>query len=79
MGETVEKIYCCDRGDSDNALAAEIMGADKDALLTENILWSENKVIYLQWISAMRLAMSRKDYFRWFLECIQMREAVCVR
>lgn len=22
MGETVEKIYCCDRGDNDNALAA---------------------------------------------------------
>ena len=48
MGETVEKIYCCDRGDSDNALAAEIMGADRDALLTENILFGENKVIYLQ-------------------------------
>lgn len=25
MGETVEKIYCCDRGDNDNALAAAIM------------------------------------------------------
>ena len=48
MGEAVEKIYCCDRGDSDNALAAAIMGADRDALLTENILLGENKVIYLQ-------------------------------
>ena len=38
MGEIVEKIYCCDRSDSDNALAAEIMGADRDALFTENIL-----------------------------------------
>lgn len=25
MGETVEKIYCCDRGDNDNALAAAIL------------------------------------------------------
>ena len=25
MGETTEKIYCCDRGDNDNALAAAIM------------------------------------------------------
>ena len=24
MGETTEKIYCCDRGDNDNALAAAI-------------------------------------------------------
>ena len=46
--KSLEKIYCCDRGDSDNALAAEIMGADRDALLTKNILLGENKVIYLQ-------------------------------
>ena len=25
MGETVEKIYCCDRGDNDNAIAAAIL------------------------------------------------------
>lgn len=25
MGETVEKIYCCDRGDNDNTLAAAIL------------------------------------------------------
>lgn len=25
MGETVEKIYCHDRGDNDNALAAAIL------------------------------------------------------
>ena len=48
MGETVEKIYCCDRCDNDNALAAAIIGADKDALLIENILLGENKAIYLQ-------------------------------
>ena len=25
MGEVTEKIYCCDRGDNDNALAAAIL------------------------------------------------------
>ena len=25
MGECVEKIYCCDRGDNDNVLAAAIL------------------------------------------------------
>lgn len=30
MGETVEKIYCCDRGDNDNALAAAILANDPD-------------------------------------------------
>lgn len=29
MGETVEKIYCCDRDNNDNALAAAIL-ADRD-------------------------------------------------
>lgn len=29
MGETVEKIYCCDRGDNDNALAAAIMAKQR--------------------------------------------------
>lgn len=28
MGETVEKIYCCDRGDNDNALAATILAGN---------------------------------------------------
>lgn len=28
MGETVEKIYCCDRGDNDNALAAAILAGN---------------------------------------------------
>ena len=26
MGEVTEKIYCCDRGDNDNTLAAAIHG-----------------------------------------------------
>ena len=28
MGEVTEKIYCCDRGDNDNALAAAIMASN---------------------------------------------------
>ena len=28
MDENVEKIYCCDRGDNDNALAAAIMASN---------------------------------------------------
>lgn len=28
MGETAEKIYCCDRGDNDNALAAAILAGN---------------------------------------------------
>ena len=28
MGETVEKIYYCDRGDNDNALAAAILAGN---------------------------------------------------
>lgn len=28
MGETVEKIYCCDRDNNDNALAAAIMASN---------------------------------------------------
>ena len=28
MGESVEKIYCCDRGDNDNALAAAILAGN---------------------------------------------------
>ena len=28
MEETVEKIYCCDRGDNDNALAAAILAGN---------------------------------------------------
>lgn len=30
MGEIVEKIYCCDRGDIDNALAAAILANDNN-------------------------------------------------
>ena len=28
MGEVIEKIYCCDKGDNDNALAATILAGN---------------------------------------------------
>lgn len=28
MGEVTEKVYCCDRGDNDNALAAAILAGN---------------------------------------------------
>ena len=28
MGEITEKIYCCDRGDNDNALVASILAGN---------------------------------------------------
>lgn len=28
MGEVTEKIYCCDRGDNDNVLAAAILAGN---------------------------------------------------
>ena len=41
MGEVTEKIYCCDKGDNDNALAAAILAGNnrKDD-------WSPIAVIY---------------------------------
>lgn len=36
MGENVEKIYCCDRGDNDNALAAAILAGKHDG---NNAMW----------------------------------------
>lgn len=30
MGEVIEKIYCCDRGDNGNALAAAILANDNN-------------------------------------------------
>lgn len=30
MGEVTEKIYCCDRGDNGNALAAAILANDNN-------------------------------------------------
>ena len=46
MGEVTEKIYCCDRGDNDNALAAAILqvitaetiGGPMAAMMDEELL-----------------------------------------
>ena len=37
MGETVEKIYCCDRGDNDNALTVAIQ-KNTDAIGTQAVV-----------------------------------------
>lgn len=60
MGECIDKIYCCDRGDNDNALAAAILaGKDHrsmDPALTAmmanggmNGMWN-NPFVYLVWM-----------------------------
>lgn len=67
MGETVEKIYCCDRGDNDNALAAAIMANGNNrrddwgpmaAMMNNN--WMNNPFAYI-----MFLALFRNGGFGW--------------
>ena len=68
MGEeTVEKIYCCDRGDNDNALAAAIMANSNNrrddwgtaaAMMNNN--WMNNPFAYI-----MFLALLRNGGFGW--------------
>ena len=68
MGEeTVEKIYCCDRGDNDNALAAAIMANGNNrrddwgpmaAMMNNN--WMNNPFAYI-----MFLALLRNGGFGW--------------
>lgn len=66
MGETVEKIYCCDRGDNDNALAAAIMAGNNRrddwgpmaAMMNNN--WMNNPFAYI-----MFLALFRNGGFGW--------------
>lgn len=67
MGETVEKIYCCDRGENDNALAAAIMANSNNrrddcgpmaAMLNNN--WMNNPFAYI-----MFLALFRNGGFGW--------------
>ena len=41
MGETVEKIYCCDRDNNDNALAAAI-------LANGNNHWKDEQALKIQ-------------------------------
>ena len=67
MGEVTEKIYCCDRGDNDNALAAAIMANGNNrrddwgpmvAMMNNN--WMNNPFAYL-----MFLALFRNGGFGW--------------
>lgn len=61
MGETVEKIYCCDRDNNDNALAAAIMANGNNrrddwgpmaAMMNNN--WMNNPFAYLMFLAFTR-------------------------
>ena len=64
--ETTEKIYCCDRGDNDNALTAAIMASNNRrddwgpmaAMMNNN--WMNNPFAYI-----MFLALFRNGGFGW--------------
>lgn len=68
MGEAVEKIYCCDRGENDNALAAAIMANSNNrrddwgpmAAMLNNNNWMNNPFAYI-----MFLALFRNGGFGW--------------
>lgn len=62
MGETVEKIYCCDRGDNDNALAAAILAGNNRrddwgpmaAMMGGGMNnWMNNPFAYLMFLAAL--------------------------
>lgn len=62
MGENVEKIYCCDRSDNDNALAAAIMANGNNrrddwgsmAAMMNNNNWMNNPFAYLMFLALFR-------------------------
>lgn len=70
MGEVTEKIYCCDRGDNDNALAAAILANGNNrrddwgpmaAMMNGNMNnWMNNPFAYI-----MFLALFRNGGFGW--------------
>lgn len=67
MGETVEKIYCCDRGDNDNALAAAIMAGNNRrddwgpyaAMMNNN--WMNNPFAYIMFLALFRNGWGNGD------------------
>lgn len=71
MGETVEKIYCCDRDNNDNALAAAILAngrRDNDgwpmaAAMMNNGGWNQNQWMNNPFAYLMFLALFRNDGF----------------
>lgn len=68
MGETVEKIYCCDRDNNDNALAAAILANGNNrrddwgpmAAMMNNNNWMNNPFAYI-----MFLALLHNGGFGW--------------
>lgn len=50
MGDCVEKIYCCDRSDNDNALAAAIMANSNNS----RDEWMNNPFAYLMFLALFR-------------------------
>ena len=71
MGEVTEKIYCCDRGDNDNALAAAILAnghRDNDgwpmaAAMMNNGGWNQNQWMNNPFAYLMFLALFRNGGF----------------
>lgn len=64
MGEVTEKIYCCDRGDNDNALAAAILANGNNrrddwgpmaAMMNGGMNnWMNNPFAYLMFLALLR-------------------------
>lgn len=62
MGETVEKIYCCDRDNNDNALAAAILANGNNrrddwgpaAAMMNNNNWMNNPFAYIMFLALLR-------------------------
>lgn len=63
MGEVTEKIYCCDRGDNDNALAAAILAGNNRrddwgpmaAMMGGGMnSWMNNLFAYLMFMALLR-------------------------
>lgn len=57
MGECVEKIYCCDRGDNDNVLAAAILANNNNRYGYGDFgmnSWANNPFAYLMFLALFR-------------------------
>ena len=71
MGEVTEKVYCCDRGDNDNALAAAILAGNNRrddwgpmaAAMMNNGGWNQNQWMNNPFAYLMFLALLRNGGF----------------